>query len=59
VRNGSIVLEAKEDIKKRGYDSPDRADVLAMSFGVKLAHDRKNRKSRSPLAGRALATAVG
>ena len=37
VRNGSIVLEAKEDIKKRGYDSPDRADALAMSFGVKLA----------------------
>jgi phage terminase large subunit len=37
VRNGAIVLEAKEDIKKRGYDSPDRADALAMSFAVTIA----------------------
>jgi hypothetical protein len=37
VRNGAIVLEAKEDLKKRGYDSPDRADALAMSFGVTIA----------------------
>jgi hypothetical protein len=35
--NGSICIEAKEDMKKRGMASPNRADVLVMTFGVKLA----------------------
>ena len=30
---GRIVLESKEDMKKRGLDSPDRADALALAFG--------------------------
>ena len=29
---GRIVIEKKEDMKKRGVDSPDRADALCLSF---------------------------
>jgi hypothetical protein len=29
---GRIVLERKEDMKKRGLDSPDRADAVALAF---------------------------
>lgn len=36
-RNGQIQLEKKEDMKKRGLSSPDAADMLAMTFGVKVA----------------------
>lgn len=34
VHNGSIVLESKEDMKKKGLSSPDFGDTLAMTFGV-------------------------
>jgi len=29
---GKIALERKEDMKKRGLDSPDRADAVVLSF---------------------------
>lgn len=29
---GRIVIEAKEDMKKRGVDSPDRADALCLTY---------------------------
>jgi hypothetical protein len=29
---GRIVIESKEDMKKRGVDSPDRADALGLTF---------------------------
>jgi hypothetical protein len=29
---GRIIIESKEDMKKRGVDSPDRADALALSL---------------------------
>lgn len=32
-----IQLEKKEDMKKRGLASPDCGDMLAMTFGVKVA----------------------
>lgn len=32
-----IKLEAKEDMKKRGLDSPDEADMLALTFAVRVA----------------------
>lgn len=36
-------LEAKEDMKKRGLKSPDRADTLALTFAVSIARrDRNN-----------------
>jgi hypothetical protein len=31
---GKIVLEAKEDMKKRGLSSPNRADCLALTFAL-------------------------
>ena len=34
---GSIQLEEKDSMKARGLDSPDCADMLAMTFGVPLA----------------------
>lgn len=30
---GRIQIESKEDMKKRGLDSPDRADAFALAFG--------------------------
>ena len=36
VRHGSIILESKEEMKRRGLRSPDRGDTLAMSFAVRL-----------------------
>lgn len=30
--NGKIVLESKQDMRKRGLDSPDRADALVLTF---------------------------
>lgn len=32
-----ILLEAKEDMKKRGLKSPDKADTLALTYAVKIA----------------------
>lgn len=34
---GRIKLESKDDMKKRGVRSPDRADALAMSYGPRVA----------------------
>lgn len=33
-RNGELLLESKDDAKKRGLKSPDRADSLALTFAV-------------------------
>jgi hypothetical protein len=38
---GSIFLEHKDDMKKRGLKSPDCGDVLAMSFSVTIAAKKK------------------
>ena len=37
VRHGSIILESKSEMKRRGLRSPDKGDTLAMSFAVQLA----------------------
>lgn len=36
--DGKIQLESKEDMKKRGIPSPNRADALALSFAMPVAH---------------------
>jgi hypothetical protein len=36
--DGVIQLEAKKDMKKRGQASPNRADALAISFMLPIAH---------------------
>ena len=38
---GQIQLEKKEDMKRRGLNSPDCGDFLAMTFGVTLAQPPK------------------
>lgn len=46
-----IVLEAKEDMKKRGYDSPDLADALALTFAEEVpGRDirRRQQQNRTP-----------
>lgn len=46
-----IQLERKEDMKKRGLNSPDSGDCLAMTFGVKIAPIRKQISAPSPKIG--------
>jgi hypothetical protein len=33
-KGGDLLLESKQDAKKRGIKSPDRADSLALTFAV-------------------------
>lgn len=39
-KDGTLRVESKDDMKARGLSSPDNADTLAMSFGVKVAPPR-------------------
>lgn len=43
-----IQLEKKDDMKKRGLSSPDLGDMLAMTFGVKLAPRNSARAIMAP-----------
>lgn len=57
-RGGSLLLESKEDMKKRGIKSPNRADSLALTFarpgssestfGHDIFHDRSMQTGRIP-----------
>jgi hypothetical protein len=38
-----IILEAKKDMKLRGLPSPDKADMLALTFAVSVARRDRNR----------------
>lgn len=41
--NGKLQIESKDDMKKRNLPSPDRADMLMLTFAVKIARrDRRN-----------------
>lgn len=46
---GQTQLESKEDLKKRGMRSPDRADALAISFAmpVQTRHERDEQPTRA------------
>lgn len=33
-RGGEMLMESKDDAKKRGIKSPDRADSLALTFAI-------------------------
>jgi hypothetical protein len=48
VRHGSIILESKDEMKRRGLRSPDKGDTLAMSFAVQLATRPPRREERRP-----------
>jgi hypothetical protein len=44
---GQVQLEKKEDMKARGLDSPDSADMLAMTFSVKVLPKPKQLEPRT------------
>lgn len=48
VRKFQIQLEKKEDMKKRGLSSPDRADALALTFAEHVAPDVQERSMMLP-----------
>lgn len=43
---GKIALERKEDMKKRGLESPDRADAVVLSFAQVKTHEIVVKSSR-------------
>lgn len=47
---GRVVLESKDDMKKRGVESPDRADAVVMSFlrAVALVQEAEESDSSAP-----------
>ena len=50
-----LVLEAREKMKKRGLDSPDDGDALALTFAAPVltrAQKKHRRHYRSPFQGR-------
>ena len=48
VRKFQIQLEKKEDMKKRGLKSPDRADALALTFAEHVAPDSQEKGMMLP-----------
>lgn len=42
--DGKIVIESKEDMKKRGIPSPNRADALAITFAYPVVKDRPKKQ---------------
>jgi hypothetical protein len=49
IRNGRIQLVSKEDMKKKGLPSPNRADALALTFAAPVAkkdHSREDPRKR-------------
>ncbi len=45
--DGALQLEAKEDMKKRGIPSPNRADALALTFAMPVSREGANRMKRN------------
>lgn len=43
-----VLLESKENMKKRGLDSPDDGDALALTFAAPIAVKREERVSAPP-----------
>lgn len=49
--NGALELEKKEDMKKRGFRSPDCGDSLALTFAKPVFTPKANPVERRPVAG--------
>ena len=47
--SGAILLERKEDMKKRGLASPDSADALALTFAFPVNRRQSNARQTSYL----------
>jgi hypothetical protein len=50
-RRDQLVLESKQDMQKRGVDSPDNADALALTFAAHVPPDTQPQHDRFALAG--------
>lgn len=50
-RNDRVILESKEDMKKRGVDSPDDGDALASTFAAPVAPKEKRRSTEPQIYG--------
>lgn len=44
---GKTLMEAKDDMKKRGLPSPDRLDMYTLTFGVRIARRDPSRRWRA------------
>ena len=54
-RQTKFVLESKDDMRKRGLNSPNRADALAMTFTAPVSpHSREFRIAQTENAGRTM-----
>jgi hypothetical protein len=53
-----IMLETKEEMKKKGLHSPDDADALACTFAIKVAH-RELRTAKNSINRKANRVAAG
>lgn len=47
--DGRIVLEAKEDMKRRGVPSPNRADALALTFAFPVVKNKPTKPLPAPI----------
>lgn len=49
--NGVVMLERKDEMKKRGYKSPDVGDALSLTFAVRVARkDKRYARQRNRVA---------
>ena len=46
---GSIMLESKDSMKKRGLSSPDVADSLAITFAYPVSATGRSKKENTPI----------
>lgn len=46
-KGGELLMESKDDAKKRGVKSPDRADSLALTFAYPVVEQQINRPTRA------------
>lgn len=49
-RQDKLVIESKEDMAKRGVDSPDDGDALALTFAAKVHPNATKKRSVAPQA---------
>ncbi len=51
---GQILIESKDDMKRRGVSSPDRADALMLTFGMSTGESRALHMANEPTADEAV-----
>jgi hypothetical protein len=49
--NNALKMERKEDMKKRGFRSPDTADSLGLTFAYPVIKQREHEHTEQPYYG--------